>query len=48
MTLPYVTPTGGSRRPTPKPGPTHLRIPMIAWRQPLGGVRGSHPPKPGA
>jgi hypothetical protein len=47
MSLLYTTPVGGTRAPTPKPGPTHIRIPILAWRQPTGGVRGSHPPKPG-
>jgi hypothetical protein len=37
--MPYVTPTGGSRQPTPKPAPTLGRITMTAWRQPVGGVR---------
>jgi len=37
--MPYVTPTGGSRRPTPKPVPTPGRIPMVTWRQPTGGAR---------
>ncbi len=37
--MPYVTPTGGSRQPTPKPVPTVGRITMVAWRQPTGGAR---------
>jgi hypothetical protein len=43
----YTPPIGGTRAPTPKPGPKHIRIPMVAWRQPLGGVRSSVPPRPG-
>jgi len=35
----YVTPKGGSRQPTPKPAPKPGHIPMVAWRQPVGGVR---------
>jgi hypothetical protein len=44
MSLPYTTPKGGSREPTPRPGPTTSRIPMLAWRQPVGGVRTTTPP----
>jgi len=40
----YITPKGGSRQPTPKPEPNPGRIPMVAWRQPVGGVRPSAPP----
>ena len=47
MTMPYSTPTGGTREPTPKPGPKHVRISMTAWRQPVGGVRSATPPSPG-
>ncbi len=35
----YVPPSGGSRRPAPKPTPAVGRITMAAWRQPTGGVR---------
>jgi hypothetical protein len=41
--MPYVTPTGGSREPTPKPAPAVGRITMAAWRQPVGGVRPASP-----
>lgn len=44
MALPYTTPTGGSRTSAPKPAPTPGRIPMHAWRQPVGGVRTSVSP----
>lgn len=37
--MPYITPTGGSRQPTPKAAPASTRVPMHAWRQPTGGVR---------
>jgi len=37
--MPYVSPKGGDRTPTPKPGPTLGRISRVAWRQPVGGVR---------
>jgi len=37
--MPYATPIGGSRVPTPKPAPRVGRISMVAWRQPMGGVR---------
>jgi hypothetical protein len=37
--MPYTSPTGGTRTPTPKPGPTVVRVPMYAWRQPTGGLR---------
>jgi hypothetical protein len=47
MTLLYRTPTGGTRQPTPKPGPQHVRISSGAWRQPVGGVRGATTPAPG-
>jgi hypothetical protein len=43
----YKTPTGGTRAPTPKPSPKHVRIPMVAWRQPVGGVRSATVPPPG-
>lgn len=43
----YSTPTGGSRQPTPKPVPTLGRVTMVAWRQPIGGVRRSATPSPG-
>ena len=43
----YVTPTGGSRQPTPKPTPKPGRITMVAWRQPTGGVRSTAAPAPG-
>lgn len=43
----YVTPTGGSRQPTPKPIPTLGRVTMGTWRQPLGGVRSTSKPSPG-
>lgn len=39
MTLPYTTPTGGTRAPTPKPGPSQGPAPISSWRQPPGGVR---------
>ena len=42
----YVTPTGGSRQPTPRPVPTLGRITMVAWRQPVGGVRPAAPATP--
>ena len=41
--MPYVSPTGGSRTPTPKPGPQLGRITRLAWRQPTGGVRTTAP-----
>jgi hypothetical protein len=41
--MPYVSPTGGSRAPTPKPAPELGRISMVAWRQPTGGVRALTP-----
>ena len=41
--MPYVSPTGGSRAPTPKPAPDPGRISMVAWRQPTGGVRSTTP-----
>ena len=41
--MPYVSPTGGSRTPTLKPGPTLGRISRLAWRQPIGGVRTTAP-----
>jgi hypothetical protein len=44
----YVNPTGGSRQPTPKPGPSVGRISMTAWRQPTGGVRSAGIPAPGS
>jgi hypothetical protein len=37
--MPYVTPTGGSRQPAPRPIPTLGRLAMTSWRQPVGGVR---------
>ncbi len=43
----YITPTGGSRHPTPKPGPSLGRVSMVAWRQPTGGVRSASLPSPG-
>lgn len=39
MTLPYSTPKGGTRAPTPKPAPKLGPAPMTTWRQPVGGVR---------
>lgn len=39
MSLPYRTPVGGTRAPTPKPGPTQGPAPIGTWRQPVGGVR---------
>jgi hypothetical protein len=45
--MPFVTPTGGSRQPTPKPGPTLGRVTMTAWRQPVGGTRAPSNPAPG-
>jgi hypothetical protein len=45
--MPYVTPTGGTRQPTLKPGPTLGRISMATWRQPTGGVRTGSLPAPG-
>jgi hypothetical protein len=45
--MPYVTPTGGSRQPTPKPVPTLGRITMTSWRQPVGGIRSTSVPAPG-
>ena len=42
--MPYVSPTGGTRVPTPKPTPALGRISMVAWRQPTGGVRTAAPP----
>lgn len=39
MALPYTNPVGGTRAPTPKPGPTHGPAPRTSWRQPSGGVR---------
>ena len=42
--MPYSSPKGGSRTPTPKPGPTLGRITRSAWRQPIGGVRPSASP----
>jgi hypothetical protein len=44
--MPYVSPKGGSRLPTPKPGPRMGRITRVAWRQPVGGAR-SVAPSPG-
>ena len=41
--MPYSSPKGGSRTPTPKPGPTLGRISRVAWRQPTGGVRTTRP-----
>jgi hypothetical protein len=45
--MPYVTPTGGSRQPTPKPVPTLGRVTMTSWRQPVGGIRSTSVPSPG-
>ncbi len=39
----YRSPPGGVRRPTPQPVPSAGRIPMLAWRQPLGGIRVARP-----
>jgi hypothetical protein len=39
VSLPYTTPVGGTRAPTPKPGPSQGPAPIHAWRQPVGGVR---------
>lgn len=39
VALPYTTPVGGTRVPTPKPGPKQGPSPMSSWRQPMGGVR---------
>ena len=41
--MPYVSPRGGSRLPTPKPGPTLGRLSRLAWRQTIGGVRAAAP-----
>jgi hypothetical protein len=42
----YRTPTGGSRQSIPRPGPSPGHIPMVVWRQPVGGIRTTAPPKP--
>ena len=39
VALPYATPKGGTRAPTPKPEPRLGPAPMASWRQPIGGVR---------
>jgi hypothetical protein len=39
VALPYSTPTGGTRVPTPKPEPKLGPAPIHTWRQPVGGVR---------
>ena len=39
MALPYTTPTGGTRAPTPKPQPKLGPATMTSWRQPIGGIR---------
>ena len=39
----YTSPKGGTRTPAPKPGPSLVRVPMYAWRQPTGGVRATAP-----
>ena len=41
--MPYVSPRGGDRTPTPKPGPVLGRVSRVAWRQPVGGVRSTAP-----
>jgi hypothetical protein len=41
--MPYVSPAGGSRAPTPKPRPSIGRVTMVAWRQPTGGTRTTGP-----
>lgn len=47
MALPYTTPTGGSRAPTPRPEPAPGPAPITSWRQPTGGIRPeqSSPPR---
>lgn len=37
----YRNPVGGTRQPTPRPAPKRGHIPMLAWRQPVGGVKPS-------
>jgi hypothetical protein len=39
VSLPYTNPVGGTRAPTPKPGPKLGPSPMASWRQPVGGVK---------
>ena len=41
--MPYVSPQGGTRQPTPKPSPAIGRVPRSAWRQPSGGTRSTGP-----
>jgi hypothetical protein len=43
--MPYANPVGGSRLPTPRPAPVPGHIPILAWRQPTGGVRTQAAPR---
>jgi hypothetical protein len=43
MTYPYSMPKGGTTAPSPKPGPSLGRTPMLAWRQPIGGTTKAAP-----